>query len=641
MFNLFRSREKSTRILLGVMLLMVAASMLVYLIPGGFGGTSASGDNIVASVAGDKITTTDVQRSIQGMTRGQNLPKGLLAMYLPNIVNQLVESKAMAYKAKEMGLRVSDQELSDTIQAEFAAQLGGKFDMEIYKSYLNQMGLTTAQFEEQQRDAILASRLEALEGQALVVSDADARKEYERKNLKVGLQYIDFEGKDFLSKVNRDPAAVKGYFDKNRAQFKIPEKRDVDLIVGSTVAFLQSAKVSENELQKQYQDSLDSFRTPERVRIRHILIKTQGKPKEQAPAMKARAEDLLKQIKAGGNFADLARKNSEDPGSAEKGGDLGWVTRGQMVPNFEKSAFSLKPGEISGVVETEYGYHILQCEERQDAHTQTFEEARPLLFADAQKQQASENLKRSIEAARDEVARTPTQAAAIAAKYSLQFFKLDGMTSSTALPDVSGLPQLSSAIFSTPKGGVTDVVDADKQSKSAFAAVLNIIPARNAEFAEVQDQVTLKFATEEAARLAAEAAKAAAARLKKGESLEAIAKEYNLPLKTAAPFTADGSAEGIGSGAQLAAAFKANVGESVGPLTIGNGTFVCKVTDKIPADMSQFAQNKAAIIDGLAQQRLQVQSPLFRDSIVADLKKRGKIKLNDSTISRMIGALQG
>jgi peptidyl-prolyl cis-trans isomerase D len=206
---------------------------------------------------------------------------------------------------------------------------------------------------------------------------------------------------------------------------------------------------------------------------------------------------------------------------------------------------------------------------------------------------------------------------------------------------VSGLPQLSSAIFSTPKGGVTDVVDADKQSKSAFAAVLNIIPARNAEFAEVQDQVTLKFATEEAARLAAEAAKAAAARLKKGESLEAIAKEYNLPLKTAAPFTADGSAEGIGSGAQLAAAFKANVGESVGPLTIGNGTFVCKVTDKIPADMSQFAQNKAAIIDGLAQQRLQVQSPLFRDSIVADLKKRGKIKLNDSTISRMIGALQG
>jgi peptidyl-prolyl cis-trans isomerase D len=640
MFNLFRSREKSTRILLGVMLLMVAASMLVYLIPGGIGGTSASGDNVVASVGGDKITTVEVERTIQGMTRGQSLPKGLLAMYLPNVVNQLVESKAMAYKAKEMGLTVTDKELSDTIQAEFAAQLG-KFDMDTYKGYLSQMGMTEAQFEEQQRESMLASRLETLERDSLVVSDADAKAEYQRKNMKVGLQYIDFEGKDFLAKVNHDPAAVKAYFEKNRGQFKIPEKRDVDLIVGSTVAFLQGAKVSDAELQKDYQDSIDSFRTPERVKIRHILIKTQGKPKTEAPALKARAEQLLKEIKGGADFATLAKKNSEDPGSADKGGELGWVTHGQMVPNFEKAAFALKPGETSGVVETEYGYHILQEEERQDAHTQSFEEAKPVLFAEAQKQQASETLKRSMDAARDEIARTPAQASAIAAKYNLQFFKLDGMTASTPLPELSGQPQLSGLIFSTPKGGVTDVLDADKQGKSAFAEVTNIIPARNAEFAEVEPIVAQKYSTDESNRLAAEAAKAAAASAKKGESLEAIAKDYGLTVKTAAPFTVDGAAEGIGSGSQLAAAFKANVGDTIGPVTAGAGTFVCKVSEKIPADMAQYAQNKAAIVEGLIQQRQQLQSPLFRDSIVADLKKRGKIKMNDATISRLIGSLQG
>ena len=640
MFNLFRSREKSTRILLGVMLLMVAASMLVYLIPGGITGTSASGDNTVASVGGDKITTVEVERTIQGMTRGQSLPKGLLAMYLPNVVNQLVESKAMAYKAKEMGLTVSDKELSDTIQAEFAAQLG-KFDTDTYKAYLNQMGMTEVQFEEQQRESMLASRLETLERSALVVSDTDAKAEYQRKNMKVGLQYIDFEGKDFLAKVNHDPAAVKAYFDKNRGQFKIPEKRDVDLIVGSTVAFLQGAKVSDSELQKDYQDSIDSFRTPERVKIRHILIKTQGKPKNETPVLKARADQLLKEIKGGADFSALAKKNSEDPGSADKGGELGWVTRGQMVPNFEKAAFSLKPGETSGVVETEYGYHILQEEERQDAHTQSFEEAKPVLFAEAQKQQASETLKRSMDAARDEIARTPAQASAIAAKYNLQFFKLDGMTASTPLPELSGQPQLSGLIFSTPKGGVTDVLDADKQGKSAFAEVTNIIPTRNAEFAEVEPVVAQKYSTDESNRLAADAAKAAAARAKKGESLEAIAKDYGLTVKTAAPFAVDGAAEGIGSGSQLAAAFKANVGDSIGPIAAGQGTFVCKVSEKIPADMAQYAQNKAAIVEGLIQQRQQLQSPLFRDSIVADLKKRGKIKMNDATISRLIGSLQG
>jgi peptidyl-prolyl cis-trans isomerase D len=642
MFDLFRSRERNTRILLGALLLVVALSMLVYLIPGGLGGgDSATGDNIVASVGGEKITTADVQRSIQGITRGQNLPKGLLAMYMPNIVNQLVESKAMAYQARQMGLSVSDQELAETIQAEFAAQMGGKFDMNAYQGYLSQQGLTAAQFEKAQRDDMLASRLETLERQSILVSDADARAEYQRKNLKVGLQYIAFEGKDFLAKVNHDPAAIKAYFEKNRDQFKIPEKRDVSLIIGSTAAFLQTAKVSDAELHQEYQDSIDSFRTPERVQIRHILIKTQGKPKSEDAGLKAKAEDILKQVKAGANFADLAKKDSEDPGSAEKGGELGFITRGQTVPNFEKVAFSLKPGETSGVVETEYGFHILQCEQKQEAHTESFEEAKPQLLAEAQKQQGTDALNRAMDTAHDQVSQNPGKAQEIAAKLGLQFSKYNGMTAGTPVPDMSDATQFSTAIFATAKGGVTDVVNSDKQGKSAFAVVENVIPTHNAQYGEVQEQVVARYNTDESNRLAAEAAQAAAARVHKGESLETIAKDDGLSVKTAAPFTMDGAAEGIGSGTQVAAVFKANQGDVVGPITVNTSGFLCQVTQKIPADMNLFAQNKKSIVDELLQQRLQVQSPLFRDSIVADLKKHGKIKTNDATISRLIGSLQG
>ncbi len=145
-------------------------------------------------------------------------------------------------------------------------------------------------FENEQRDSMLAARLDNLERQSMVVSDADARAEYMRKNLKVGLQYVAIDKNLFTSKVNSDPAAVRAFFDKNRQLFQIPEKRSYDLIAGADVDFIQAAQVPEAQLQKDYQEEIDSFRTPERVRVRHILIKTQGKPKEEAPILRGKAE---------------------------------------------------------------------------------------------------------------------------------------------------------------------------------------------------------------------------------------------------------------------------------------------------------------------------------------------------------------
>jgi len=641
MFNLFRSREKSVRIILGVVLGMVSLAMLAYLVPGGgMGGPSASGQNVIAAVGDEKVTTTDVERAIQNITRGQaNLPKGILAMYVPSIVNQLIEAKAMAYKAREMGLRVSDQELGDDIQSEFS-QAFGKWDLNMYEQVLAQQGMTAPDFERQRRESILGMRLASLEMQSLVVSDQEARTEYQRKNLKVGLQYIELESKNFVSKVNKDPALVKAYFEKNRALFRTPEKRDLQLIVGSTADFIQSADVSDAQLRQEYQDNIDSYRLPERVKVRHILIKTQGKPKEDAPKLRAKAEDLLKQLQHGANFAELAKKNSEDPGSAEKGGELGWVVRGQTVPNFEKTAFSLKPGELSGVVDTEYGYHIIQVEDKQSARTQSFDDVKGQILLDMKKQIAAENLKKAVDAAHAEILRNPGQADAVAKKYGLKIFAVNGFVSGGSLPEVNTQPEVVHAIFSAAKGSVTDVEDMDNQGKAAFAVVTNIVPARNAEYADVQNDVLQKYTTAESLRLSQEAAKTAADKAQKGESLEELAKEYGVTVKTAAPFTVDGAAEGIGSATLMPQAFKAKVGDVFGPVAAQAGEFVCKVTEKIPADMSQFAKNKDAIVQSITSQRQTVEEPLFRETIVNDLKKRGKIKINEANLNRMVTSYQ-
>ncbi len=641
MFDLFRSREKSVRILLGVLLGLIAISMLLYLIPGGPGNMGSGGENVLATVGDQKITATDVDRTMQNLTRGQqNLPRSVMAMYVPSVISQLVEAKAMAYQARQIGLKVSDQELGDAISAEFTAAMGGNFDVKTYQMMLAQQGMTVGDFENQQREAMLATRLENLEAQALVVSDHDARAEYQRKNLKIGLQFLDFEPNAFTGKVNKDPAAVKAYFDTHRDLFRIPEKRDVDLIIGNTADFVQSAKISDAQLAQEYQENIDSYRTPERVKVRHILIKTQGKSKEDVAKLKAKAEDILNQLHHGGDFAELAKKNSEDPGSAEKGGELGWIVKGQTVPNFEKTAFSLKPGELSGLVETEYGYHIIQLEDKQAAHTQTFDEVKPQLLADAQKQAAADLLKKAVDAARPQIAKNPAQAEAIAKKYNLRFFRADNLARTDALPDVNTAPELTNALFGAAKGATTDVVDLQNGTRQAFGVVTNIAPARNAEFAAVQSDVTQKYTEAQSQQLARNAAIAAAAEARQGKSLDVIAKQYGLTVKTAAPFTIDGAAEGIGAGTTLSAAFKAPVGGVVGPIAAQTGQFVCEVSQKIPADMSQFAQHKDAIVQEITQQRMSIQQPLFRQSVVDDLTRRHKIKMNEVALSRLLSSYQ-
>jgi parvulin-like peptidyl-prolyl isomerase len=250
-------------------------------------------------------------------------------------------------------------------------------------------------------------------------------------------------------------------------------------------------------------------------------------------------------------------------------------------------------------------------------------------------------LRKNIESAHNEILRNPTQAASIAFKYGLKDFKQENVASGLPLPELPQPGQLSTAISTAAKGAVTDISNYDNESKSAFAVISNIAPARNAEFNEVQAQVTQNYTSSEAGRMAQEASKQAAESARKGESLEEIAKRYGTSVKTAAPFSIDGAAEGIGSGSQLAAAFKANVGDIIGPVATGVGQFICKVSEKIPADMNQYAAGKAAIVQGLEQDRLRVQQPLFRDSVLTDLERRGKVQRNQTAINRIVERYQG
>ncbi|HEX4810758.1 MAG TPA: peptidyl-prolyl cis-trans isomerase [Bryobacteraceae bacterium] len=642
MFDLFRSREKSVRILLGALLGVVALSMCLYLIPGGPGSSSTvSGNNVVATVGDQKITLQQLQQSIESITQRQTIPKQLLATYIPAIVNQLVEIEALAYRARQLGISISDAELADLIRNDMSRALGGtNFDLSLYQAALAQQGMTVADFEHKQREDYLASRLETLELQSVVVSQAEAKERFRDNNQKIALEYIAFDPKNFVGKINKDPAALKAYFEKNRALFQTPEERKIDLIVGTAPDFEHTAKVTDPQLLQLYNTNLDSYRVPERVHARHILIMTQGKTPAEKAQLKAKAEDILTQLKKGANFADLAKKDSQDPGSGAKGGDLGWLARGQTVPEFEKAAFSLKPNELSDIVESSFGYHIIQVLEHQPAHLQTFDEVKPQLVAQMQKQIGAEDLKRAVAAAHAEIDKNPAQAADIAKKYNLRYLKVDQPATNQNLPEVGNAPDALSAVLTTPKGQVSKIVNLDNISKSMFVVVDSITPAHPSTFEDAQKEILDRYTSAESLRLNQEAAKKAEEEAKAGQPLAAIAKQDGLEVKTAPPFTITGAAEGIGSGVNLKAAFKANVGDVIPVVNITANSFVCKVTQKLPADMADFEKNKEAYIQHLSEQLQSFYQKVFRESLVSDLRKRGKIKMNNELISHVMSNTQ-
>ena len=360
MFNLFRSRDRLVRILLSGVLLVVALSMVTYLIPS-YGNTDRGPDSVVAEIGKDTITAHEIQVYVQNAIRGRQVPMDMVPLYLPQIVDEVINFRAMIYEAKRLGLRVSDEDTSAAIRMSRPDLFPeGKFvGREAYAAALAQQNLTIPEFESEFADNVLINRLTQIVVEGTVVTPTEVEQEYRRLNDKVKIEFVKIEPQKLQSAVTVTPAEVKEYYDKSPGQFPIPEKRNLAILILDQGKIEQSIQPSDAELHSAYERDKDRFRNPERVQARHILIKGGTAPEEDAKA-KAKAEEIVKQLKAGADFAELAKKDSQDPGSAFKGGELGWLVRGQTVKPFEDAAFSLKPKQISEPIKTQFGYHIIE-----------------------------------------------------------------------------------------------------------------------------------------------------------------------------------------------------------------------------------------------------------------------------------------
>ncbi|HUE02136.1 MAG TPA: peptidylprolyl isomerase, partial [Bryobacteraceae bacterium] len=382
MFDLFRNREKTKKYMMGGILLMVSASMLLYLVPNYNTGSGPS-DVVVAKVGNEEITESEARRVIQNQTKGRQIPAEIIPNYVPQLIDQMISERAMEYEARKLGLEVSDQDVADALRSNYAGLFqDGKFvGKDVYAAMLAQQGLTIDQFEADLKRQMLISKLREVAIEGSIVTPAEIEREYRKKNDQIQLQYVKLTQDKYKKEAEPSVEEMQQYFKLNAARYQDPETRNLVLLVADGAKIEQGLNPTDAELQMAYNQNQAAFRLPERIHERHILLMTQGKPAGDEPKIKAKAEDLVKQLRAGADFAELAKKYSEDNqgptgGSAAKGGDLDWVTRGQMVGEFEKASFSLKPMVISDPVKTQYGYHIIQVLAHEDARLKPFAEVK-------------------------------------------------------------------------------------------------------------------------------------------------------------------------------------------------------------------------------------------------------------------------
>jgi peptidyl-prolyl cis-trans isomerase D len=431
---------------------------------------------------------------------------------------------------------------------------------------------------------------------------------------------------------------IQNYYDQNKASFKTAEKRSMALLT------IDPAKLpinpTENDLQALYNSQKDRFRVPARVKIRHILLKTDPRKKDDA-AVEAKATDLLNQIKKGGDFAALAKANSQDPGSAVKGGELDWIVKGQTVPEFEKAAFALKPNETSNLVKTTYGYHILQCEAREDAHLKPFAEVKDQVAADYRSQQTTRLEQQLADKAAAALKKDPLHPENAATDPSEQVTRVDNYASGEPIPGLGVSAEIDTALAGLRKGEVTAPV-ALPGSKIAMAVVTDVVAPHPAALAEVSGQIRETLLRQNTDRLLNEksADLLAKARSMNGDLAKA-AQSMGLTVKTSSDFDRSAAVEGLGSASLVADAFVRPVGSLLGPITAADGRAVVKVVSHTPADTAGLAAQSAGLREELKSKIVQQRTALFEEGIRARLEKEGKIKINKDALSRLLQSYRG
>ena len=649
MIRILQQNNKAVKVLFAVIIGAAVVTMVITLVPGIFDnvGGGASGVNyavvhqpgVFNRLFGESVPVTQVEvtRLAQRQLQQQKLPPFLLPYMEAQAGQVLVQQAILKLDGDHRGLAVSDDDLRRELHQGQLGQIlfpGGKYiGDDAYMDFVqNQLNMTRGEFESLIKKEMEQGRLQALITGGVSVSDKDVRDEYLASGTKVKFDYAVVSSDELAKTVNPTDSELQAFFKQNQARYAqaIPETRKLQyLSFGIDQLPGGKPQVTDAEIQSYYNAHQNLYQVKEQVKARHILIAVPaGADAKTDAAAKAKAEDILKQIKAGGDFAKLAEANSDDPGSKTQGGELGFLQRGQTVPEFDQALFSMQPGQTSGLIKTKFGYHIIQVEQKDTAHLKPLAEVRDSIVPVLEQQQvgaAEQNYANQLVAQAKQQGIEKTAAAHNLHAVTTDFLPKDGV-----IAGVSDGTQMLTQAFTENKGAPPAAVSTG--DGYAVFTVLDVQPPHAPTFdqwkshilTDYRDQQVPKMLTAQADKLAADAKsmgdlhKAAAAMHLAVQSSDLVGKDAQVPDL------------GAMSG-PAAVAFTLPKGGISGPLSAGKFAGVLEVTDKQEPSEADIAKNMETTREKLVNAQREEVFRVYLGTLAEKYQKAGAIRLTAKT----------
>ncbi len=598
----------------------------------------ASGQDVVATVDGRSITVARFRRVYSQQMQayrsayGGNVDEKLLKQLGidQRVVQQMIEEETAMAEASRLGITASDSEVQQRILAIPAFQENGRFIGTARYEQLLQMQnppMRHEEFEEQVRRGITIEKLQGALTDWITVGEQELQAELKRRNEKVKLAVVSFPADKFRDSVTVADSEIASYFDAHKDDFKIPEKRKIRYALVDMQAIRDRITISPEDVRRYYEDNQQQYSTPEQVRASHILLKTDGKNDAE---VKKRAEEILAKAKApGADFAKLADQYTEEDAGKSHGGDLDYFSKGQMVPEFDAVAFALKPGQISDLVKTQYGYHIIKVTDRKPATTKSIDEVK----AQIEDQLKWERAQAEAQRVADDIAtklKTPGDFDTVAKPRGLVVSESNFFSREEPITGIGMAPAVTDRAFDLKDGEVSEPIQTPQGF--AFITVTGRQEARVPTLDEVKDRVREEVVKQKAVEAARQRAAALAPQMKTGD-FAAAAKKAGLEvidtdlIARGAPIGSLGASPAID-----AAAFALTQGSVSDPVVTDNGAAILKVVERKDPTAEELAAGREATRTELLNERRN----RFYAAYMTKARNRMTIDINRQVLTQLL-----
>jgi peptidyl-prolyl cis-trans isomerase D len=633
----FMRRQRSNLKWVWVLLIFIfsVTLILLYIPAGDLPNVTITND--VASVGSDTISAKEFQTAYKNYVdrmRGQVNPEMMRAFRFDRqIMDALVQQHVMTEEAKRLGLNVTPAEVEQRILENPVFRENGAFiGRARYQAILSQNNLSIEDFESSVANEIMKDKLRSFVSASVNVSDKDVEEEYKRRNEKAKLDYFVIDAAKLEDKVTVSDQDQKDYFEKNKTKYTVPEKRKAKYIFFESLKLRPEIKVSDDELRAYYDQHKDEYTLPERVKAQHILFKTQGKTPEEIAKIREKATGVLERAKKGEDFSALAKQFSEDS-SASNGGDLGDFGRGQMVPEFEKAAFSLGPGAISDLVTTQFGIHIIKVNSKQERRERPFEELKEAIRPVVETRKAEQRGSEMAQQAAVELVNNK-DLDAVAKKFNAQVKETALIEPGQLIPELGNAADLDKRMFTMNKGEIGTAIQVDRGY--VVPQVIDIVAAHPASLDEAKDKVIADAKTEKAKQLAADKAKQVQDLLKGGKDLNAAAKAVGGDVKTSDLLTRSSSLPEFGSILEVdTEMFSLPIGKPGTPLTVAGKTLVFDVKERQEVNPEEMKKSLDMVRNEMLPQRRDQYFQAYIQEVRKKMESSKKIKINESVVTQI------